>query len=181
MSKESVKVAKRYARSLFELCEVPALDQTREALNVFARYWRDDLALRSAMLNPAFPIPEREQALRQVADLIKPSDKIFANFAAVLLSNKRLGSITLIAQAFSEMVDNLKKLLALQVTSAFELAAQEKEGVLSRIQSECGSMASIEWKVDPALIGGMRIKAGDKVLDGSISGSLDRFRNELLA
>jgi len=176
----NLKVAKRYARALFELCDLSKLDEMEAALQSFSKLWLDDLKLRSAMLNPAFPLNERLSALRDLATNIKSGDKNFSNLLEILLQNKRLEVMPEISSAFSEMIDQIKKLLSLEVTSAFELPQDEKEKILKRVQTDCGSMASIVWKTDSEIIGGLKIKAGDKLLDGSVTGSLERFRNQLI-
>lgn len=181
MRKQSRSIARKYASALFELYQLPQLDALKSSLFEAVRLWEDNSALRESLLNPALPLEERSQALRSLAQLIRPEDTNFSNFLVLLLRNKRLPELRLIADALSGIIDEVKRVLALRISSAFEIPLAEKDLIKSRIESEYGSMASIEWAVDPALIGGMIIKSGDKLLDGSLKGALDRLRVELLA
>jgi F-type H+-transporting ATPase subunit delta len=105
----------------------------------------------------------------------------FANFLQLLVENDRFGYLPEIGQEFAAAVAQLKKSLALEVVSAFPLPSDERSSLETRIKGEFGAMASISWSVDPLILGGLLIKAGDKLLDGSVGGSLERIRAELVA
>ena len=79
------------------------------------------------------------------------------------------------------MIDALKKALSLKVTSAFAVPEEEVQSAKQKVQEAFGGLASIAWEVDKSLIGGVRIEAGDKVLDNSIKNSLEKIRAELTA
>ncbi len=61
------------------------------------------------------------------------------------------------------------------VESATELSATEGQKVVTGLAKEYGSNLTIEYKTNPDLLGGLRIKVGDDVLDGSVKGRLDRL------
>lgn len=65
------------------------------------------------------------------------------------------------------------------VTSALPLTPEEKETVKQDILSKIGAQATITFRVDPAILGGLVVRVGDKVLDGSVSGQLDAMRQNL--
>jgi len=180
LKKSSHKTARRYARALFELCEPSRLEITRQALFDFTALWEESPEIRINLLNPALPLTQRSAALQTIAGRILESDPHWPGFLTLLLNNKRLGDIRAIAQAFAQIVAEVKKLLSLRISSAFALPSEEQNSISAKISSEFGSLASIEWTVDPELIGGLRIKAGDRLLDGSLKGSLDRLRTQLM-
>ena len=84
-----------------------------------------------------------------------------------------------VSEYFGRLVNELKKVLSLSVVSAFPLSDSERDEIVSRIQNEFGSMASISWEVDPGLIGGLVIKSGDLVLDNSVKGALGKIKLSL--
>lgn len=143
--------------------------------------WEKNSELRSALTNPAFNIEQRIDAAKQIALNIRPGDEKFSNFVCLLCESSRLNNLPLISDAFSGIVAELKKILALEVTSAFEISAAERESFTDRIQKEFGSLASVKWHLDPEIIGGLRVRAGDRLLDNSIKGALNRLENTLLA
>lgn len=68
---------------------------------------------------------------------------------------------------------------AAEVTSAVPLTDQEKEKVKEDVLSRLGSQATVTFRVDPSIMGGLVVRVGDKVLDGSVAGRLDEMRQRL--
>ena len=66
-----------------------------------------------------------------------------------------------------------------EVTSALPLTAEEKDAVKQDVLSKAGDQATVTFRVDPAILGGLIIRVGDKVLDGSVSGQLESMRQSL--
>jgi F-type H+-transporting ATPase subunit b len=66
-----------------------------------------------------------------------------------------------------------------EVTSALPLTPEEKETVKQDILAKIGAQATIAFRVDPAILGGLVVRVGDKVLDGSVAGQLDTMRQNL--
>ena len=181
MAKDDGRVARRYARAIFELYQPQELDQASGALRSFHSLWKTNKELRDSLKNPANPIGERLEVVRQVAQRIKSGDQNLTNFLCLLLSNGRLDAIGPICEAFQAMIDQLKKRLALEITSAFPIDDGEKGEILGRIQKDFGAMASIAWHVSPELLGGLRIKAGDQLLDSTIDGALSSLTEDLIS
>ena len=183
MATKSGKVAKRYARALFELCQPQDFEPRRNALLHLAKDLEQNRELREALKNPAIPPAQRESVVRDLVQQAKPGDAILANFLATLLSNDRLSALNATIRIFSDMIEQFMRLLALEITSAQSLSDDQRRALQSDIQKrvpqEYASMVSVEWKENRDLIGGMVIKAGDKVLDGSLAGSLDRVTRNL--
>lgn len=66
-----------------------------------------------------------------------------------------------------------------EVTSALPLTDEEKDAVKQEVLSKVGDQATVTFRVDPAILGGLIVRVGDKVLDGSVSGQLDSMRQSL--
>ncbi len=66
-----------------------------------------------------------------------------------------------------------------EITSALPLTAAEKDSVRQDVLSKIGSQATVTFRVDPTILGGLVIRVGDKVLDGSVSGQLESLRQNL--
>jgi F-type H+-transporting ATPase subunit b len=65
------------------------------------------------------------------------------------------------------------------VTSALPLTPEEKDAVKKDVLSKIGDQATVTFRVDPSILGGLVIRVGDKVLDGSVSGQLESLRQSL--
>ncbi len=66
-----------------------------------------------------------------------------------------------------------------EVTSALPLTPEEQEKVKNDILAKIGEQATVTFRVDPSILGGLIIRVGDKVLDGSVSGQLEELRQEI--
>lgn len=190
MAKRETIVAKQYARALFEAVQPSELDALERALTVFVNAWNERDELRSALKNPAVPVAERISAVGDLADLIvrvAPSGEgntglnpsAFKNFLSVLMENNRLDVAPQILESFSAQLAALKKILAVSIESAFALSANEQEELSTKLTGQFGSLAKVAWTVNEELIGGLRIRSGDKLLDGSVDGALRRLEQEL--
>lgn len=180
MAKVQVKVAKRYAIALFRSTEVAKLEQTRDALNSVAQAWSSSKELRDALNNPSVSVKDKVSVAKSLAQAANVNDAILVNFLSLLAENGRISSVARVATIFSALVDEAKKLLNLEITSAFPVEADEQGRIRQAVEKDFGSMASISWSIDKDLIGGLIVKAGDKHLDSSIRGSLEKLQNSLL-
>lgn len=180
MSRSPGKIAKRYARALFESYEPARLEEVSASLQQLSHAWSENGELRSVLMNPAVPLTERLAVAEEISKRAGNSDPQLINFGRLLLENGRISILGEIATAFVLLLDLLKKRLALEVTSAFEIDGGEREQILEQVRREFGGLASIAWGVDSAIIGGLRIQAGDLLLDGSISGALAELRTNLI-
>jgi len=66
-----------------------------------------------------------------------------------------------------------------EITSALPLTPEEQESVKKDVLSKVGAQATVTFRVDPSIMGGLVIRVGDKVLDGSVAGQLDALRQSL--
>ena len=178
MAASQSKIGKRYARALFNATKPAALETTRETLHSFAKTWSTSAQLREAMANPAVPHEQRISVIKELAKA-SAADEGLSNFLVLLITNRRINALPQIATAFSSMVDEIKKLVALDITSAFPMEESERAQIAAKVQKDFGSLATISWHVDRALLGGLTVKNRDKLLDGSIKGSLERVRTLL--
>lgn len=178
------KIARRYARALFEACPPPELENVQVALGAFTGIWESSLELREAMSNPASALQERERGLRELAAAIQPNVKLVTDFLVLLLNNKRLFSVVGICECFVLLVNEFKRILALEVVSAAVLSEAEMKQIQGSIEAQLpkqfAALVSVSFKVDKAVLGGLQIRAGDKLLDGSLSGILGKLEKEML-
>ena len=175
------RLAKRYARALFELYKQESLDAADAALHEIAETWEQQEVFRTAMLNPSSSVTDREAVLKEVASLALANDETLASFLVVLLQNHRLSYLPAISRQFSFLLRSLKEQLSFVVTSAFPLSDEEKQSFKQSAEQQFGSLVQVEWHTDESLIGGLLVKAGDTVLDNTISGSLEKMRGSLLS
>ena len=181
MAKGSIRIAKRYAKALIALYEPSQLESVRESLKAISQIWSENSLLQNSLLNPANSVQDRQEVLKALAGKVRSGDTNFLNFLLLLLESKRLSSISMIAEAFSQLVDELKKLLSLKVSSASQVSEDEMNSFKSKIEKDFGSLVTVDWEIDKDLIGGLRVRSGDRLLDGSVRGILERLSSSLTA
>lgn len=173
----SSTAARRYAEAIFELGdEAGALDQWQEDLNVLASVAGDGGAL-GVLENIKIPMEDRLALLDRALTGMSP---LARNLARLLVSRARLGLVPRIASIFEEMLDEQRNVARARVTSAVPLSDDERQAVIARIKSLTGaSDVRLEIVLDPSIIGGIVLRVGDKLIDGSTRARLIQLRRQL--
>ncbi|MGH7274504.1 MAG: ATP synthase F1 subunit delta [Nitrospiria bacterium] len=179
-------VARRYARALFEVINADLskgdLDQTLEVLEEVCRILKEHTDFRHLMLNPRF---DRATKLRVLRTLLESASGGEASgpvlkFFEHLVRKNRLQCMAEISRAFSLLVDQFQGVITVPIWSAREPSDEEKEEVRRRIQSVTGRTVKVLWAVNTSLIGGLMVRVGEAVVDGSVRGQLQAFRRRMV-
>ena len=104
----------------------------------------------------------------------------FARFLALLADNRRLALLPEIAGLYEQLRNEAERVVKATVTSATALPASELDGIKAALKRRFGREVEVETAIDPALIGGAVIDAGDVVIDGSLKGKLERLQSALV-
>lgn len=173
------KVAKQYAKAIFELTPPAELDAVKLALDQFSATVSSEKSLHQALTNPAVPVQERVAVSHDIATRLA-APKVVFGFLTQLIENGRVAALPAVNRVLAQLIDAFKKIQAIEITSAAALSADEQQAILSQVQKDMGSAARISWAVNPAILGGMQVKAGDILLDGSLSTRLEKVRVTLM-
>ena len=101
------------------------------------------------------------------------------NFLATLVDNNRLGSLPSIAIVFHEEREKAMGIVPAEMITATPLGDDLKERAAAAVERLTGQRVRLTCSVDPDLIGGIHIRAGDMVIDGSVRGQLQQLANGL--
>lgn len=117
--------------------------------------------------------------------LLSPADgrdagASFARFLALLADNRRLALLPEIAGLYEQLRNEAERVVKATVTSATALPTSELDGIKAALKRRFGREVEVETAIDPALIGGAVIDAGDVVIDGSLKGKLERLQSALV-
>jgi len=170
---------RRYATALLDVAfEAKVVDQVAAEVQTFADVFSTNRELREALLNPVFPREQREQVLGAVLTKLQPH-KVTRNFLRTLLSKDRIDVVAGIAQTFGKLADEKAGRLRASVTSARPLPGDLSRRIGAALQSATGKTVSLSEAVDAQLLGGLVIRVGDLVYDGSVSSQLEGLRQSL--
>ena len=171
---QSLTLARPYARAAFALArDAGKLAGWSDALGFAARVAADPRV--TALLG--HPRLGREDAVALLAS--DDADAAFADFLGLLFDNRRLPLLAEIAGLYVELRLEAERVVKAKVTSAAALPAAELDSIKAALRKRFGREVEIETDLDPSLIGGALIDAGDVVIDGSLRGKLDRLQTVL--
>jgi len=171
------EIAQVYARALFESAmERGELDEIQQQLSV----WSDELGnnknLQTFFFSPRFSSAEKKDAVRRIID---GGNERFINFLELLAERHRLPVTFRIRRAFDELWREEHKMLPVELTSAVELDEGLVGSIGERIEERTGRRIELTSRVDPDIIGGLVLRVGNKVLDASVHGRLERLRKQI--
>jgi ATP synthase F1 delta subunit len=171
------ELAQVYARSLFEVAkESGDLDEIKEQLSVWADALSENRDLQMFFFSPRFTTAEKKAALGRIID---GADPRFLNFLELLTERHRLPVTFRIRRTFEELWREENKLLSVELTSAVDLDEGLVSSIGKRIEDRTGRRIELSSKVDPEIIGGLVLRVGNKVLDASVHGRLERLRRQI--
>jgi len=148
-----------------------------EALGDFAVAIEQTPELAQVLHNPQL---ESTQKARILADLAGDEEPLFTNFLRLAAEKGRAGEIVEIAHEFERLVAREERRLTVELTTARELSDDEAKAIVSQIEKAAGRTVEATRSVDPDLVGGIVLQAGEYRVDASIRGRLERLRQDLI-
>jgi F-type H+-transporting ATPase subunit delta len=170
---------RRYAEAAFEVAmRDGTLERWRAELDMAAGLVGDRRAT-AVLANPSIAIERRAAALSDmVADRVSQP---VLNLVQLALRRGRIEDLPRIAAEFRRLDDERQGIVHATVTSAAELTGDEVRELTTRLERSTGGRIALDVEVDPSLLGGLVVRVGDRLIDGSVRGRLERLRNQLLA
>ena len=167
-----------YAKALLGVTEQAGnTEQVVDELESFVADVLDRLPdLESLLRSPRVPHADKEQMLdRALAG--KMSTELL-NFLKVVSRHGRLDCLRMINRAVRRLVDELRGRIEVEITTAADVEGEILESVRNRLTASLGKQVTLVTRVRPELLGGLLIRVGDKVYDGSVKNRLERMREE---
>lgn len=183
MAKEETIVtgmAGRYASALFALAqEQGATEQVAADLNRFSNLVSDSADLARLVRSPAFTADEQVKALGAVLDKAGVGG-LTAKFLKLVATKRRLFAVPQMIADFGKLHDAARGVSRAEVTVAEPLSSANLEALRKALTDVAGS-SSVEMnvKVDPAIIGGLIVKLGSRMVDGSLRTKLNSIRTRM--
>ena len=171
--------ARRYAEAAFQ---VATRDKTVEA-------WRSELdsaaaivaeeRIGRALANPSIPLQTRIATAEATFGPLVGRQVL--NLIALLLRRGRIEELPRLAAEFRRLDDARQGITHATATSASSLTADEVNALTKRLEQFTGGRVELDVQVDPSLLGGLVVRVGDRLIDGSVRSRLERLRMQLVS
>jgi F-type H+-transporting ATPase subunit delta len=179
MARRRTTSARRFAEAAFELAAAnDSHDAWARDLEVAARLLGDERVSR-VLDNPSIPLRDREDLVARLLD--RRVAKPVANLVRLLARRGRTELLPAISREFHRLLNEERGIVEAVVTSAKPLGREDREAVRDRVEAMTGQKVELQDAVDESLIGGLTVRIGDRLLDASIRGRLERLRQQLIA
>jgi len=171
------EIARVYSEALFEVAkERGALDEVHEQLGEIADAVSEDRDLQVFFFSPYFSSSEKRDG---IAKAVSGANEELVNFLELLAEKHRMPALFRIRRRFDELWSIENERLDVTVTSAVELDPAVVKSIGSEIEKKTGKKIELTSEVDDAIIGGIVLQVGNRVLDASISNRLEKLRKEV--
>ncbi|MFC4077363.1 F0F1 ATP synthase subunit delta [Salinithrix halophila] len=170
-------VAKRYARALFEAArDKGQLDLVEKEWEAVAEALRQVPEARAWMAHPSVT-PEQKKAF--FSKLLENVSELTKNLLLVLIDRRREGAIEGIGEEYKLLANESRGIADAEVVTARPLTDKEEKELIAVFQKRIGKTLVVKNRVDSDLLGGVIVKIGDRLYDGSLAGKLERFQKQL--
>ncbi|RUR30127.1 F0F1 ATP synthase subunit delta [Vreelandella andesensis] len=175
---ELLTVARPYAKAAFEYArDHEAFDSWSQALGFLSAAVANS-DVRRLLGSPKL---ENDKKVALLSDMLSEKQEGLTRFLDTLADQGRLLALPFIAEQFEYLRAEHEQRVEVTVTSAYKLTAAQQTKLANALKKRLNREISITTQVDKTLIGGVILRAGDTVIDGSVRGRLNRLSEALTA
>lgn len=180
----SVAVANQYAKALLEVVDKPgsnlAPESVLEQLEAFEALLAESREFQVALSSQAVSAAQKSKVIARLGGMLGLSPMV-NNFLNIVTSHRRIALLTSIRLLFRSHLDDQLGIVRAKIAAARELSAAQKSALELGLAGSVKGSLRCSYTIDGALLGGVTVKIGSKVLDGSVRGQLDSLRRLLVA
>ena len=171
----TTEVGGRYAQALFDLAEeTGVLDAVRADLASLKAAWLESADLRRLATSPVIGADDQAKGLAAIADKAK-FNAVTRNLLGLVAKNGRAVDLPGIIAGFEALYAKKTGVVAAEVVSAVELTAAQSKKIQSELRAALGRDPELTTRVDPSILGGLKVKVGSKLFDASLKTKLDQM------
>lgn len=173
-------VADRYARAVMQSCpDLATIERVEDELNVLGETFVKFPEVRKFLINPKLPPLVKKKVLEEA--LSSKLNPIVMRLLYLLIEKRRQDILPVIADRYGELTDQARGVEHADIIVATALPSDLIEKLKDAIQRFSAREVETYIKVDPGILGGVKIKLGDKVIDGSLKKRFSDLRRAMLA
>jgi F-type H+-transporting ATPase subunit delta len=155
-------------------------DRVRQELQAFEQVLTASEELSIALESPSISRPRKRAVVERLAESLGLS-RVTRNFLYVLIDHRRIRELRDIIAAFEKVVNERSGILQAEAASASNLSDYQRKALVGRLEFVTGKQVRLNLTIDPDLVGGVVVRLGSTVYDGSVRGQLDALGRQLRA
>jgi F-type H+-transporting ATPase subunit delta len=172
------QVARVYGEALFDAAKAAdVIHEVGRELREFVEALAASRALAAVMADPQI---EKSSKQRVLSELTRDAQPLLRNTLHLLLDRGRFDVVRLMEAEYAALAAVEAKLIEVEVTSAVDLSDKAREKIAAKVGEATGFRVRVEPKVDPAIIGGLVLRFGDMIVDGSVRSRIRQLRRRLV-
>ena len=172
----TTEVGARYAQALFDLAlETGRLDAVRADLKSLKAAWIESADLRRMATSPILSAEDQGKGLTAIATAAK-FETTTRNFLGLLAQNGRARDLGGVITGFEALYARHTGVVAAEVVSAQALTATQLKAIKTALTTALGKDPEMTARVDPSILGGLKVKVGSKLFDASLKTKLDQMK-----
>lgn len=172
------KIARVYATALYEAAvEEGRVEQVGRDLGEIVQAMDASPELRQFLVAEEINDSRKTQVLME---LTEGGDELVRNFLRLLVDKNREGELTAVHRAFVSRVEEAQGIVHVEVVTAVPLTAPLREALRAKIESSLKKTVELTMIVDEEILGGLRLRIGDRIADASVRYRLEQLRKVLI-
>ncbi|MCE5322660.1 F0F1 ATP synthase subunit delta [bacterium] len=174
------RIVRRYASALFGAAvKMDAVDRVESDLGLVSYVFETSPRLMESIESPMIPSSKKHEIIKDI--FANKVHQITLTYLDLLIDKQREGAIGQTESEYIRLANEARGILAVEVISAVRLSEAEEAALVAKLSKVTGKSIHLEKHVDPEIIGGLKVRMGDKVIDGSIKGQLDALKEKMLS
>lgn len=172
-------LARRYAGALFEAArDTDIVDKVESDLGMMTWSLESVPRLSETLSHPLIPAEKKKAIVREIFE--GKVDGITLDFLCLIIDRRREEALTDVEIEYVQIADNWRGVVKATVTSAVALTDDERNRLIAKLEAFTGKRVELGMEQDSSLIGGVVVRIGDTVIDGSVKGYLAALKVRLL-
>jgi F-type H+-transporting ATPase subunit delta len=175
-------IASRYARALVEVVLEQKIgpDVARQQLNAIVNAVHESTDLRRVWESPAVSAEQKRAVLDAVVRQIGAAKPV-RNFIAILIDHRRIAMLDDVAKQFDSELNAQLGLVEAEISSSRPLSADGQRQLESQLERLTGKKVRATYSSRPELLGGVVVRVGSTIYDGSVRGQLEKMKQDLIS
>lgn len=171
-------VARRYAEALFSLAqEINKVDDFQQEMEIVISALDQVPELKRYLEHLLVPVREKKEIVAQI--FTGKVSQLTINFLDMILDKRRQAYLYVIVDEYKAMADESNNITKADLFSAKEISSDEVQALAGKLSASTGKVVQLQQVVDESLIGGVKLRIGDRIIDATVAKRLEMLKEQL--